>query len=168
MIIIYTGNGKGKTSASTGQAIRAIGQNKKVAFGQFFKPAHQAGEQKILAELLDDNFFPHGCGFYFGEEEKFAQQRSLALELLNWAKAKAGKCFMLVLDEALYALDSKLLSEQELKGLVELCRENNTHLVLSGRGLPAWLVEEADLISEINEIKHPFYSGQKAQAGIEF
>ena len=65
-------------------------------------------------------------------------------------------------------VDDDLLSEQELKGLVELCRENNTHLVLSGRGLPAWLVEEADLISEINEIKHPFYSGQKAQAGIEF
>ena len=168
MIIVYTGNGKGKTSASTGQAIRAIGQNKKVAFGQFFKQANQAGEQKILADLLADNFFPHGTGFYFGEEEKFAEQRNLALELLNWAKTKAGRCFMLVLDEALYALKSELITEQELKALIELCRENNTHLVLSGRNLPSWLKEEADLISEINETKHPHQKGQKAQPGIDF
>ena len=168
MIIVYTGNGKGKTSASTGQAIRAIGQNKKVAFGQFFKQNGQAGEQKILAQLLADNFFPHGSGFYFGEAEKFAEQRKLALELLNWAKARAGNCFMLVLDEALYALKANLISEQEVKGLVELCRENNTHLVLSGRDLPAWLLEQADLVSEINEIKHPHHKGQKAQAGIDF
>ena len=75
---------------------------------------------------------------------------------------------MLVLDEALYALNAGLLTEDELRGLIELCRDANTHLVLSGRGLPAWLEAEADLVSDIGERKHPMQTGEKAQAGIEF
>lgn len=168
MILIYTGNGKGKTSACTGQAIRALGHGKKVVFGQFFKLPGQAGEQIILKELLGDNFHPNGPGFYFAGRDDFDEHRTKALELLTWATSKLNNCFMLILDEAIYALASNLIRQTELEELIELCRKNNIHLVLSGRGLPEWLKEKADIVSELMEIKHPMSSGQKAMVGIEF
>ena len=75
---------------------------------------------------------------------------------------------MLILDEALYALGHGLLEEAELRGFIELCRQREIHLVLSGRGLPNWLKDEADLVSEVQEVKHPLRAGEKALAGIEF
>ncbi len=168
MIIVYTGNGKGKTSACVGQAVRAYGQGKVVAFGQFFKLPGQAGEQNLLKAILNDNFRAAGPGFYFPEHGGFAEQRRQALELLAWAREKCGRCFLLILDEAIYALQAEIITEQELSGLIDRCREQNTHLVLSGRGLPDWLRQEADLISDIQEVKHPLAAGQKALPGIEF
>ena len=168
MIIIYTGNGKGKTSAATGQAIRALGQGKIVAFAQFFKRPDQAGEQKILANLLQDNWLAAGPGFYLNNPDQLPEQRRVAGEVLAWLAAKAPHCFMLVADEALYALHSEIISQADLQNIIELCRQHGTHLVLTGRNLPAWLKEEADLVSQIEEVKHPLKQGQKALPGIEY
>lgn len=176
MILVYTGNGKGKTSACVGQAIRALGRDFEVFFVQFMKSGGVAGEQRLLASLLGKNFYCGGKGFYRGREEEFATHRSAALETLDWARERllepsqkkhpAGR--MLVLDEALYALNHGLLAEDELRGLMALCRGQDTHLVLSGRGLPDWLKAEADLVSEILEVKHPLQTNGKAIPGIEF
>ena len=176
MIIIYTGNGKGKTSACVGQAIRARGQGFDVLFAQFMKSGNVAGEQRLLAQLLGDAFFCNGKGFYRGRAEEFAAHRAAVEQTLAWARKRLeaspqslpcpGR--MLILDEALYALGHGLLEEAELRGLMELCRKREIHLVLSGRGLPDWLKDEADLISEIQEVKHPLSTGEKALAGIEF
>ena len=80
MIIVYTGNGKGKTSACVGQALRARGQNFHVAFAQFMKSHGVAGEQRLLAEMLGDAYFCNGRGFYRGRAEEFAAHRAVVQE----------------------------------------------------------------------------------------
>jgi cob(I)alamin adenosyltransferase len=167
MILLYTGQGKGKTSACVGQAARAHGRGLRVAFGQFMKRLDQAGEQKVLSLLLGERFFVSGRGFFRREEERPAQ-REAAGRVLSWAAAQAGKVDMLILDEALYALDSGLLTREEMEGLLGLAREHSFHLVLSGRGLPDWLREAADLITVLEAVKHPLGRGIGAVPGIEF
>ena len=176
MIIVYTGNGKGKTSACVGQAIRALGQDFKVFFAQFMKSDCGAGEQRLLGRLLGDAFYCNGKGFYRGRQEEFPTHRAAVEETLAWARERlsaprnpqTSPGRMLILDESLYALNNGLLQEGELRGIISLCRDQSTHLVLSGRGLPDWLKAEADLVSEILEVKHPMRTGCKAAPGIEF
>ncbi len=167
MILINTGNGKGKTTASVGLAIRAIGQGFVVAFGQFMKRPDQAGEQEVLHTLLGARFHAKGKGF-LTREEQFPSHRAVSEELIAWAMEQMQDVDMLVLDEALYALQSKLLQEDELRNLIALSRQRDNHLVLSGRGCPDWLRDEADLVTEMTEIKHPYKAGIPAQKGIEF
>ena len=167
MLLIYTGNGKGKTSASVGQAIRAYGQGLTVAFGQFMKRPGQSGEQKLLAALLEDRFRACGQGF-FKEAAEGEKHRQAAAELLRWAGEMLASVDMLVLDEALYALGYGLVLQEELAELAEKARKDGKHLVLSGRGLPAWLEAEADMVTEMTEKKHPFAEGRPASPGIEF
>lgn len=167
MILVYTGKGKGKTSASVGQAVRAHGQGLKVGFGQFMKRPDQAGEQQVLAALLGDNFFAGGKGFFTKEEHR-PEHREAAKAVLAWAEERMSGLDMLVLDESLYALGLGILHEGELRSLVARALESGLHLVLSGRGMPDWLRDEADLITEMGEIKHPFGEGKKAVRGIEF
>ncbi len=167
MILVYTGNGKGKTSASVGQAVRAHGQGMAVAFGQFMKRPDQAGEQKVLASLLGDAFCAGGLGFFRKEEER-PKHRAAALALWEWAMEQAERVDVLVLDEALYALGSGVLTPEEVRQVMAVVRRRGTHLVLSGRGAPAWLEEEADLVTSMEEVKHPFAQGTGAVRGIEF
>lgn len=167
MILIYTGNGKGKTLASVGQAIRAFGQGLRVAFGQFMKRPDQAGEQKVLQKLIGEYFYAGGKGF-FRREETRKEHRESALDVLRWAKEVLPVVDLLVLDESLYALGSGLLQPEEIQELVALARDSGTHLVLSGRGLPDWLLAEADLITEMTERLHPYATGRKAEPGIEY
>jgi cob(I)alamin adenosyltransferase len=167
MLLIYTGNGKGKTSACVGQAIRAMGQRLSVAFGQFMKRDDQAGEQEMLKELLGDDFLASGAGFY--RDTDYQEHRKKAEELLQWARERLDHGVdMLILDEAIYALNHGLLLEDEVRGLIERCRGEDRHLVLSGRGAPAWMIELADIVSDITEVKHVYARGAKARRGIEF
>lgn len=167
MVIVYTGSGKGKTSACVGQAIRAHGQGLKVAFGQFMKRPGQAGEQKVLGELLGDCFFAGGKGFY-RDEQQHKEHRTAAEEVLTWAKERLLDMDMLILDESLYALGLGIVHEGELREIVSESLQKGVHLVLSGRGMPDWLRDEADLVTEMGEIKHPYAEGKKAVKGIEF
>lgn len=167
MLLIYTGNGKGKTSACVGQAIRARGQGLAVAFGQFMKRGDQAGEQEMLKGLLGENFLASGAGFYRDADHE--THREKAVELLRWAGERLDRgAEMLILDEALYALNHGLVLEDELRAIMDRCRDQDRHLVLSGRGAPAWLVERADIVSDIAEVKHVYAHGGKARRGIEF
>lgn len=167
MIIVYTGTGKGKTSASVGQTIRALGQGLRVAFAQFMKRSDQAGEQRLLAELLKEKYFAGGRGFFRTEESR-EKHREAALVVLGWAQKALDGCDLLVMDESLYALGSGLLLEEELRAVIMAARRKNAHLVLSGRGLPDWLLDEADLVTEMCERKHPYAQGHKAVKGVEF
>ncbi len=167
MIIIYTGNGKGKTSACVGQAMRAHGRGLTVAFGQFMKRPDQAGEQRVCTALFGSRFKAVGPGFLRTEAER-PQHREAAGEMLAWAEGLLGEVDMLILDEALYALGADLISRGELEQLLNKAEAENTHVVLSGRGAPEWLCERAHLVSELVEIKHPFASGHKATPGIEY
>ena len=167
MILVYTGDGKGKTSACVGQTVRALGQNMAVAFGQFMKRDGQAGEQAMLARLLSERFFAGGQGFLRNDADRPAH-RQAALRVLDWAREQLGHVDMLVLDESLYALGAGILERQELEQLIAVARAQGRHLVLSGRNAPDWLIEAADLVTSMTEIKHPWRMGVKAAPGIEF
>lgn len=167
MILVYTGNGKGKTSACVGQAVRALGQGLRVGFFQYMKRDGAAGEQKVLRSLLGEGFVAGGLGF-LRDPEQFPAHREAALALTERVRAAVPDLDMLVLDEALYALKAALLTQDELRGLVALCAENAAHLVLSGRNAPAWLEEAADLVTDMTEKKHPYAQGIPAMRGIEF
>lgn len=167
MLLIYTGNGKGKTSACVGQAIRALGQGLAVAFGQFMKRGDQAGEQTMLAELLGEDFLASGAGFY--RDSDFEEHREKAAHLVRWAEERLDQGVdMLILDETLYALNHGLLREEEVRALIERSRDQGCHLVLSGRNAPPWMVELADIVSDVTEVKHIYAQGGKARRGIEF
>jgi len=168
VILIYTGNGKGKSSASCGQALRALGQGMRVAFAQFLKQDGKSGEQIIMAKLLQENFLVGGKGF-FTKPEQFPMHRAAAQEVLVWAKAKISCLDVLVLDEALYALSYGLITRDELREITAaFTSDSKPILVLSGRGLPDWLRDEAHLVTEMQEIKHPYAQGVSAQSGVDF
>lgn len=167
MIIIYTGNGKGKTSATVGQALRAYGNDLPLCFVQFMKSNVQAGEQIALQALLKDNFYIGGCGFFRNEADR-EKHRQAVLNCLAWLETKKEQAAMLFCDEILYAYHAKLISQEEIENLITYCNNNQKHLVLSGRYAPDWLIEQADIVSEIQEIKHACTKGVKAQKGIEF
>lgn len=167
MIIVYTGNGKGKTSATVGQAIRALGSGIPLCFVQFMKSNVQAGEQIVLQKLLQDNFYIGGCGFFRNEADR-EKHRQAALDTLAWLEAKKEQAVMLCCDEILYAYHAKLVTKEEIETLITYCNSHGKHLVLSGRYAPEWLIDEADIVSEIQETKHACTKGIKAQKGIEF
>ncbi|MEG2171935.1 MAG: cob(I)yrinic acid a,c-diamide adenosyltransferase, partial [Desulfovibrionaceae bacterium] len=148
MIIVYTGHGKGKTSACVGQAVRALGQDMTVAFAQFMKKDGQAGEQRMLTRLLGENFLAGGCGFLRKPEER-PKHREAALATLAWALERMPHADMLVLDESVYALNADILTRTEVEGVLAKAREYATHVVLSGRNSPEWLNNAADLVTEM-------------------
>lgn len=167
MIIVYTGNGKGKTSAAVGQAIRAYGNGIPLCFVQFMKSNVRAGEQIVLQKLLQDNFYIGGIGFFRNEADR-AKHRQAVLASLAWLDTKKEQAVMLCCDEILYAYHAKLMTKEEIEELITYCNTHGKHLVLSGRYAPDWLIEQADIVSEIQEIKHACTKGVKAQRGIEF
>ncbi len=168
MIVVYTGDGKGKTSAALGQILRALGHGLRVACAQFMKRDGMAGEQRFLAAHLGDDFLVGGLGFFRDNQDR-TRHREAALSTLAWATSKvAADIQILILDEVLYALGAGVLEQEELQGLLDLARERSVHLVLTGRGLPEWLGQQADLITEMLPIKHPFNQGQGALKGIDF
>ena len=167
MIIVYTGKGKGKTSASVGQAVRALGQGLRVGFFQYMKREGMAGEQKILQTLLGEGYAAGGLGL-LRNPEQFPEHREAARTLTERVLGNIPTVDLLVLDEALYALKAAILTQEELQEIIMLCEEHNTHLVLSGRTVPAWLCQAAHLITEMQEVKHPHKHGVSATRGIEF
>ena len=167
MIVVYTGKGKGKTSACVGQAMRALGQGMRVGFFQYMKRPHAAGEQKILARLLGDNCVAGGLGF-LRDPEQFAEHREAGARLTEHVLPLIPDFDMLILDEALYALRSAVLTQEELRRIMDVCGRNKTHLVLSGRDAPQWVIDAADLVTEMVEVKHPYSQGIAAERGIEF
>lgn len=168
MIVVYTGDGKGKTSAALGQILRALGHGLRVACAQFMKRDGMAGEQRFLASRLGEDFLVGGLGFFRDNKDR-ARHREAAMDTLSWASSRAAAGVqILVLDEILYALGAGVLEQDELQALLDLARKQNVHLILTGRGLPEWLGQQADLITEMLPVKHPFNQGQGALKGIDY
>lgn len=165
MILIYEGEGKGKTCACIGQALRALGHGFPVVFAQFIKRPNQAGEQKMLELLLKDNFRAGGAGFIRNDAE-LEMHRQKALDLLAWTERRSWR--LLVLDELLNALHRKLLGRGEVEPLLKRGSHESAHIVVSGRRAPAWILEMADLITKFHNERHPHDIGVPAVAGIEF
>lgn len=170
LVIVFTGSGKGKTTAALGMALRAWGQGMKILVIQFIKGSWVYGELLASAKLEGLEIRPLGEGFVRGSGEKEAQLHSqAALDALEEAKIQitSGSWDMVILDEIIYALGFGLLSENDLLGLISL-KPPELHLVLTGRNAPQSLIDRADLVTEMMEVKHPYKKGVKAQKGVEF
>ena len=171
MIQIYTGNGKGKTTAAIGQGIRAAGNGFKVIMVQFLKSG-ETGELNIIRNI--DNFeikrFEREKGFTCElNEEELDELRGEIKTAYNYIKKviKNNECNMLIIDEIMAVLKNKFLSEEEVLELLNMSNEE-MEIVLTGRDVPQVLVERADLVTEMKLIKHYYNKGIPARKGIEF
>lgn len=168
LVQVYTGNGKGKTSASFGLALRAVGRGLKVYVIQFIKGGFDYGELHVVDKLPGLTLEAFGRGTFVSEKKPDVVDIGLARQAL--AKAQEimkGDVDVLILDEINVAVNLKLIG---IKEVLELIRKKPEHmeLVLTGRKAPVEIVQAADLVTEMIEIKHPYNSGFKARKGIEY
>jgi cob(I)alamin adenosyltransferase len=171
LLLVFTGDGKGKTTAALGMALRAWGQGMKVLVLQFIKGRWESGELKA-AERLGPGFAIRQLGGGFTRDpagQVLEEHREIAQKALLFArdKLKAGDYDMVILDEILYALKFGLISLEEVLVLVSE-KPENLHLVLTGRNAPPEIIRQADLVTEMRSVKHHFASDIPAQMGIEF
>jgi cob(I)alamin adenosyltransferase len=169
ILLVNTGKGKGKSSSAFGMVMRCLGHGMKVGIVQFIKGAWETGEAKFLARFPDlVTIQTLGEGFTWETQDR---ARDLAAATRAWDAARAMLADpayrMVVLDEINIALRYELI---DLAAVLEAlaARPVSQHAVLTGRNAPEALIEAADLVTEMTLVKHPFRSGIKAQAGIEF
>lgn len=171
LVIIHTGNGKGKTTAALGLALRTYGQGMKVLILQFIKGAWKYGELKALEKFAPDIVIEQaGEGFVRrAEGRELEEHRAAAMAALEKAKREmqSGKWDMVILDELNYAVQFELVPMEAVLDLVAQ-KPDKLHLVITGRNARGELIEAADLVTEMREVKHPLKQGVKAQRGIEF
>jgi len=170
MIIVITGDGKGKTTSSIGQIIRALGHGQKVCLVQLFKGEDFYGEQKILTKLDGLEFFSfakkHPFCFKEITKEQVVKECGEAINKLKEI-VENNKYNLIVLEEFNIAIRDGYIEEDILIGTIkELNKKAN--VMITGRGASEKLIEIADLVSEVKEVKHPFNAGIPAQMGIEF
>lgn len=169
LLIVHTGKGKGKTTAAVGLAVRCIGHGFKVGIVQFVKGAWSTGEREVLAR------FPELCvtkamgeGFTWDTQDR---QRDIAAARQAWETARAmmadSSYRMVILDELNIVLRYGYLDLAEVLPVLR-DRRQDLHVVVTGRNAKEELIEAADLVTEMSMVKHPFRSGVKAQAGVEF
>lgn len=166
LVIVHTGDGKGKTTAALGLALRAFGAGLRVLILQFIKGKKDSGELKAL-KLLGVEI--RQCGLGFITKENFAEQKKSARSAIELAQKEilSGAWDLIILDEINYAVKFGLLDAPEILSLIKI-RPPEMHLVFTGRDALPELVEVADLVTEMKLIKHPFQKGIAAQSGIEF
>ena len=174
LVHIYTGDGKGKTTAAVGLALRAAGHCRKVLICQFLKPAElDLGERKALKsvdgitiEVLEQ---PWDMEKSFNDEDAVEKMRDCIRQKLVCITQQATEKMydVIVLDEIVFSLDKKLAEPAEIKTLIEK-RDEDVEIVMTGRGAKQELIELADLVTEMKSIKHPFEKGTMARKGIEF
>jgi cob(I)alamin adenosyltransferase len=170
LVLVFTGEGKGKTTAALGLVLRTLGHGEQVAVVQFIKGGWQPGEARAL-EIFGEALHWHALGEGFTWETQ-DRERDRQLVQSAWERSRRylsdGERKLVVLDEINVALKLGYLdAAQVLEGLA--LRPPLTHVALTGRGAPAALLERADLVTEMKAIRHPFREqGVKAQAGIEY
>lgn len=167
-IQVYTGDGKGKTTAAIGLAIRALGAGKKVFFAQFVKGMEYA-EHKILNTLSPAIYLKQYGLDCFIEKEATAKDIEAARKGLKEVAdiIRSGKYDLVILDEANIALFYNLFSVEELLSVIDE-RADGVEIVVTGRKAPPELLKAADLVTEMKEIKHYYKKGIEARKGIEF
>ncbi len=171
-IIVYTGDGKGKTTAAIGMAFRAVGRGWKVLMVQFMKGTWHYAELDTAKRLAPDfEIIPMGKGFYRILDDHYSEEehRAAARAALDFAREKMllGEYDLLILDEANNALSTGLLSLEAVMEFLDV-KPSDFNVVLTGRGAPQALIDRADLVTEMREIKHPYQKGIFAQKGIDF
>ena len=177
LLIVYTGNGKGKTSAALGAALRAVGHGWRVLIIQFFKGDWpivfgELESAKRLAPNLEVLQLGKGFVKHMGDTKPFDEHLAAAREAAQTARERitSGQYDLVILDELIYAIDYagvKLVSLGEVMRLLD-ARPPSLHLILTGRNAPQAIIDRADLVTDMQEIKHPWQRKIPAQQGIDY
>ncbi len=172
LLLVYTGNGKGKTTAALGMCVRAVGYKWRVCIIQFVKGSWKYGELKGIKQLeplVELHTVGEGFVGIVDDTKDFEEHRQAAKEGLRFAseKIQSGEYPLVILDELNVALDLGLVSDEDVEQLVE-AKPEKQHLVITGRAARQWLIDKADLVTEMREIKHPYQQGILAQKGIDW
>ncbi len=172
LIIVYTGDGKGKTTAALGMALRAVGRGWRVLMIQFGKGAWHYAELDSAKRLAPDfEILPMGIGFYKILDDKHteAEHRAAAENALAFAQEKiaSNEYDMIILDEINGLFAAGLLTLEPVLQILDH-KPRDLSLVLTGRNAPPKVIERADLVTEMREIKHPYQKGILAQKGIDY
>lgn len=171
LIIVHTGKGKGKSSAAFGMIFRCIAHGMPSAVVQFIKGGMDCGERDLITERFSDlcEFYTMGEGFTWETQNK---ERDIEMAKAAWEKAKElirdPKNRMVLLDEINIALRYDYIDVADVVAFLQTEKPPLTHVVLTGRNAKEELIEIADLVTEMELIKHPFRSGIKAQIGVEY
>lgn len=168
LVIVYTGNGKGKTTAALGLLLRAWGRGMKVCMLSFIKETTANFGEERAARKLDIELIPLGAGFTWLSKD-IEQDKALARQCWDLCKEKiaSGAYDVVVLDEITYPITYGWLDVDEVIATLRE-RPPDLHVVITGRDAHEKLIEFADLVTEMREVKHPFASGIKAQPGVDF
>lgn len=171
LIIVHTGKGKGKSSAAFGMIFRCIAHGMKSGVVQFIKGGMECGERNLITENFSDicEFHTMGEGFTWETQDR---SRDVEMAQAAWEKAKElirdENNTMVLLDEINIALRYDYIDLQDVIQFLVEEKPPLTHVVLTGRNAKEDLIEIADMVTEMELIKHPFRSGVKAQQGVEF
>ena len=171
LVIVHTGKGKGKSSSGFGMILRSIAHGMPCAVVQFIKGGWDTGERRLLTGHFGDlcQFHAMGEGFTWETQDK---TRDIAAARAGWEKAKElirdPKVRLVLLDEINIALRYDYLDVAEVVAFLRDEKPEMTHVVLTGRNARPELIELADLVTEMQVVKHPFRDGIKAQPGVEF
>lgn len=167
-IHIYTGNGKGKTTAAFGQALRAVGAGMKVFIAQFVKGKSYSEIEAVEEFLPSIKIKQYGLGCFIVNEPTQKDIDAARAGLLEVSKImQSGEYEMIILDEANIALYYKLFTVEELTGVLDK-KKDETEIIITGRYAPEKLIEYADLVSDMREVKHYYQRGIEARKGIEY
>jgi len=171
LLMVHTGNGKGKTTSALGLMMRAAGRGLNCCMIQFMKSRNDRYGEHEAAEKLGIEVHTMGDGFTWDTKNP-EQDRQTARKTWNLCveKLRSGDYDLLVFDELVYVLSYQMLPIDEVLEELRVVRaaQPALHIVLTGRDAPPELIEQADLVTEMREIKHPFNAGIRAQQGIEF
>jgi cob(I)alamin adenosyltransferase len=168
LLLVYTGHGKGKTTAALGVVFRALGRGMRAAVVQFIKGKWKTGERAFAQGIPNLEFHVMGLGFTW-ESEDLALDGAAAAAA--WAKARemleSGERDIVVLDELTYTFHYGFVDLDEVLAVLR-ARPRHVHVVVTGRDAPQALVDAADLVTEMRAVKHPFEKGVPAQIGVDF
>ncbi len=169
LLIVHTGDGKGKSTAAFGMALRSLGWGLKVGVVQFVKGKWKTGERLFFTGLGDRlDYVVSGEGFTWNTQDR---EQDIAAARGGWERAKAmiadSSYNLIILDELNIALRYEQLPLLEVLGVLK-ARPSGTHVCVTGRNAKPELIEAADLVTEFTLVKHPFEQGFKAQRGVEF
>ncbi|HEX73901.1 MAG TPA: cob(I)yrinic acid a,c-diamide adenosyltransferase [Dehalococcoidia bacterium] len=166
LVQIYTGKGKGKTTAALGLALRSVGQGMKVIIIQFVKGDHTCGEHLFVAKYHPFNIVELNIGDSF--TQTLDELRPVTQQTLAFAEETivGGSYNMVILDEIFVARKKGLITTEQIKNLMNK-KPEGVELVLTGRGAPEEIIQQADLVTEMLAIKHPFTKGITKRKGIE-
>jgi cob(I)alamin adenosyltransferase len=171
LLMVHTGNGKGKTTCALGLMMRAAGQGLRCCMIQFMKSRNDRYGEHVSAEKLGIEVHTMGDGFTWDTKNP-EQDRETARETWNLCveKLRGGDYDLLVFDELVYVLSYDMLPVGDVLKEIDAVRQDQPalHIIVTGRDAPQELIEAADLVTEMTEIKHPLQAGIRAQRGIEF